>query len=61
MRDYVDALPRHERDEWDEEAASHLYRDVTNKKPQPFIWTKTAAQILDSIPRFCQRISNSGH
>lgn len=32
-----------------------------NKTPKPFIWTKTADQILESLNRFCQRISNSGH
>jgi transposase len=43
------------------ETAIHSYLDATNKKPKPFIWTKTADQILESIARFCQRISNSGH
>jgi transposase len=43
------------------EAAIHSYLSLTNNNPKPFIWTKTADQILDSIARFCQRISNSGH
>ena len=43
------------------EAAIHSYLRLTNKNPKPFIWTKTADQILESIARFCQRISNSGH
>lgn len=34
---------------------------LTNKHPKPFIWSKTADQILDSLARFCQRISDSGH
>ena len=29
---------------------------VTNDDPQPFIWTKSAAQILDSVRRFCDRV-----
>jgi transposase len=32
-----------------------------NKNPKPFIWTKTADEILASVARFCQRTSNSGH
>ena len=27
----------------------------------PFVWTKTAEEILDSLARFCQRISGAGH
>jgi transposase len=32
-----------------------------NTDPKPFIWTKTAQQILESIGRLCQRISDAGH
>ena len=32
-----------------------------NENPKPFVWTKTADQILDSLGRLIQRISNSGH
>jgi transposase len=32
-----------------------------NDDPKPFIWTKTAEQILESLARFCQRISGAGH
>jgi transposase len=32
-----------------------------NTNPKPFIWTKTAAEILDSLARYCQRISGAGH
>lgn len=37
------------------------YIDVTNRNPKPFVWTKTADEILASIQRFCQRISGTGH
>lgn len=37
------------------------YIDLTNERPKPFVWTKTADEILAGIARFCQRISNSGH
>lgn len=43
------------------EAAIGRYIEVTNERPKPFVWTKTADQILASVARFCHRISNSGH
>ena len=35
--------------------------DSWNDNPRPFVWTKTAEQILDSIRRYCQRINDSRH
>src|SRR3954469_5948432 len=35
--------------------------ETWNDDPKPFIWTKTAAQILDSIARYCERINVSRH
>ncbi|WP_369776352.1 IS630 family transposase [Streptomyces sp. R33] len=32
-----------------------------NENPTPFTWTKTAEEILESLARFCQRISGAGH
>jgi transposase len=32
-----------------------------NDDPKPFIWTKTAEEILDSLARICRRISGAGH
>src|SRR3954469_22337949 len=32
-----------------------------NDDPKPFVWTKTADQILDSIARYCERINDSRH
>jgi transposase len=43
------------------ELAIRRYVDLTNAHPTPFIWTKTADEILASVARYCQRISNSGH
>lgn len=43
-----------------EQAIDH-YITQHNADPKPFVWTKTAEQILATIARFCQRISNSGH
>lgn len=37
------------------EAAIREYIDVHNEDPKPFVWTRTADQILASIARFAQR------
>jgi transposase len=39
----------------DLEAAIREYIDVHNQDPKPFVWTKTADQILASIARYAQR------
>jgi RNA-directed DNA polymerase len=33
--------------------------DTWNQNPKPFVWTKTAEQILDSIATYCERINAS--
>ena len=48
-------------------SVNHLNRDIRawietwNENPRPFVWTKTADQILDSIARYCERINRSRH
>ena len=37
------------------------YIDAHNEEPKPFIWTKTADEILASVARFCQRTLETGH
>jgi transposase len=32
-----------------------------NQNPKPFVWIKTAEEILDSLARYCRRISGAGH
>ncbi|MDP9074025.1 MAG: IS630 family transposase [Actinomycetota bacterium] len=32
-----------------------------NSDPHPYLWHKTADQILESLARYCERISNSAH
>ena len=32
-----------------------------NQNPKPFVWTKTADQILDTLASYLQRTNNSGH
>ena len=39
------------------EAAIREYIEVHNENPKPFVWTRTADQILESIARFAQRTS----
>ncbi len=43
------------------EDAIYRYVDANNREPKPFIWTKTADEILESLARFCRRTSGSGH
>jgi transposase len=43
------------------EAAISAYIALSNAAPKPFVWTKTADEILASVARFCHRISGSGH
>jgi transposase len=43
------------------EKAIKQYILLTNENPKPFVWTKTADEILASVARFCQRTSGSGH
>jgi transposase len=37
------------------ESAIREFIDVHNEDPKPFVWTRTADQILDSIARYAQR------
>jgi len=51
----------------DHRSVQALERDIRdwvaswNENPKPFIWTKTAEQILESIRRLLQRINGPGH
>ena len=45
----------------DLEAAILAHIAETNAGPKPFIWTRTADDILASVARFCRRTSNSSH
>jgi transposase len=42
------------------EDAIRSYLDINNRHPKPFSWTKSADQILESVKRFCTRISAAG-
>ena len=35
--------------------------DTWNENPRPYVWTKTAAEILQSISRYCNRTNASQH
>jgi len=41
--------------------AIRQYLDAHNANSKPFVWTKSADDILVSIERFCVQISNSPH
>jgi len=43
------------------ESAIKNYLRLYNEDPRPFVWHKTADEILESVGRFCQRTSDSGH
>jgi len=43
------------------EQAIRRYLNLNNNDPRPFVWTKSADDILASIQRFCLRISDSRH
>jgi hypothetical protein len=32
-----------------------------NEDPKPFVWTKTAEEILNSLHKYIARISGAGH
>ena len=48
-------------------SVADLQADITrwteqwNDHPRPYVWTKTADQILESLATYCQRINDSGH
>lgn len=43
------------------ELAVETYIDADNAAPMPFVWTKSADDILDSVKRFCLHTSDSAH
>lgn len=43
------------------EQAIRRYIEVCNEDPKPFVWTKSADEILANLAKYCQRISASGH
>jgi hypothetical protein len=43
------------------EAQSRKWINEWNKNPRPFVWTKSAEEILETLAAYCQRIIDSGH
>ena len=43
------------------EADVKTWIEAWNADPKPFVWTKTADQILETIAAYCGRINDSGH
>lgn len=56
---------------WIKRGTHHSARDLTasirtwintwNHNPKPYVWHKTADEILDNLANYCQRINDSGH
>jgi transposase len=42
-------------------ASIQSWIDTWNQDPRPFVWAKTADEVLDTIAAYCQRINDSGH
>ncbi len=42
-------------------ASIHTWITNWNDDPKPYVWHKTADEILDSLTSYCQRINDSGH
>lgn len=42
-------------------ASIHTWIANWNENPRPYVWHKTAEEILDSLASYCQRINDSGH
>jgi transposase len=43
------------------EAGIRTWTNERNKNPKPFVWTKTADEILGTLAAYCERINDSGH
>ena len=43
------------------EASINHWIDTWNEDPTPFVWHKSADEILDTLAAYCVRISDSGH
>ena len=43
------------------EADVRAWVEAWNADPKPFVWTKTADEILDTLAAYCQRINDSRH
>jgi hypothetical protein len=55
------AAARHHRSVAEPTGSIQSWVDGWNQDPRPFVWTKTAHEILDSLHRYLQRINDSGH
>ena len=45
----------------DLEADIRSWLDHWNENPRPYVWVKTADEILTNLARYCERISATGH
>ena len=43
------------------EATIREYLAISNQEPKPFLWTKTADEILRAVASYCERTSETAH
>ena len=43
------------------ESAIKSYLEIYNEHPRPFVWTKNADEILESVKNYCKRINELSH
>ena len=43
------------------EQAIKQYLEAYNQNSKPFVWTKSASEILQNLKNYCERIYDSGH
>jgi transposase len=55
------ARPRRVPEHYALERAIRQLRRAANTEAKPFVWTKTADEILASVARYCEHLSNSDH
>ena len=55
------AAPRHPPLGRELVASIRTWIERWNDDPKPYVWHKTADEILDNLATYCTRISNSGH
>ena len=57
----TEAPPRHPQQRPRLENDIRAWIDAWNDDPKPFVWTKTADEILENLAAILQRINDSGH
>ena len=59
--DHQETAPRHPHLGRQLNTDIRAWIDNWNDNPRPYVWTKTADQILESVANYCRRINDSRH